>query len=118
MRRATLALALAPLVAGPAASALAAGSGATPVPATTQQAPDADSHATAVQLDDLLKIGDTSSHAGSGGGSSNADALDIGGETPIDGQNRGSPPRPGCGPGAVADTRAPPPGAPAPAPRG
>src|SRR4051794_41878909 len=116
MRRATLALALAPLVAGPAASALAAGSGATPVPATTQQAPDADSHATAVQLDDLLKIGDTSSHAGSGGGSSNADALDIGGAKVIHGQTRGSQHGPGAGPGAVLGTRAPPPRRPAPTP--
>src|SRR5436190_5552537 len=108
MRRATLALALAPVLAGPAAGAVAASSGPDPAPATTHQAPPSDSHATAVKLDNLLKVGDTSSHAGDDGGSADADALDLGGNTLIDGKTGGSQKVSGSSSGALIDTGATP----------
>ena len=88
MRRATLARALGTVIAGPAAGAFAA-TGSTSPTETTNPAPPADSHATAVKLDDLLKVGDTGSHAGSDGGSATASAVTLGGNTLIGGKTGG-----------------------------
>ncbi|HET6818044.1 MAG TPA: hypothetical protein VFH66_12540 [Mycobacteriales bacterium] len=103
MRRATLALALGTVIAGPTAGAFAA-TGTTEPAQTTTPAPPADSHATAVTLDDLLKVGDTSSHAGSDGGHADASALSVGGSTLIAGKTGGSQTTPGSSSGALLDT--------------
>jgi hypothetical protein len=107
MRRATLALALGSVIAGPAAGAFAA-TGSTQPAQTSTPAPSADSHATAVTLDDLLKVGDTASHAGSDGGSATASAVTVGGKTLIDGKTGGSQTSPGSSSGALLDTGATP----------
>lgn len=123
MRRATLALALAPVIAGPAAVAIASTGAPQPHPtttqptttqpgsqpataqqATTQPAPPSDSHASAVKLDDLLSIGETAAHAGGDGGSASASALSLGGHTLIDGTTGGSQSKPGSSSGALLDT--------------
>jgi hypothetical protein len=103
MRRATLALALGSVIAGPAVSAFAS-TGSTQPAQTSTAAPSADSHATAVTLDDLLKVGDTSSHAGSDSGSATASALTVGGNTLAEGKTGGSQTSPGSSSGALVDT--------------
>src|SRR3954453_3823027 len=132
MRRATLALALAPVIAGPAAGAFAATgtgppattststqspSGAHSAPTgqqlsgqsagqqqTSTQAPAADAHATAANVLNLLKIGDTTAHSGGDGSSANADAISIAGNTLIADKTGGSQTKPGSSSGALIDT--------------
>src|SRR3954452_8837636 len=128
MRRATLALALAPVIAGPAAGAFAAtGTGhpattstSTQTPSgahrastgqqltgqqqTSTQAPAADAHATAVNVLNLLKIGDTRAHSGGDGSSANADAISIAATTLIADKTGGSQTKPGSSSGALIDT--------------
>ncbi|HET7312228.1 MAG TPA: hypothetical protein VFJ17_12985 [Mycobacteriales bacterium] len=103
MRRATLALALGTVIAGPAAGAFAA-TGSTEPTQTSTEAPPADAHATAVTLDDLLKIGDTGTHAGGDGSNANASAISLGGSTLIGGKTGGSQTTPGSSSGALIDT--------------
>ena len=79
VRRATIALALTPMLSVPAgftAAALAAsaGNGTTTV---TTPAPPGDSSAVAAEVDGVISIGKTAAHAGSDGGSADADALTV-----------------------------------------
>ncbi|HEU5035144.1 MAG TPA: hypothetical protein VFT62_10375 [Mycobacteriales bacterium] len=74
IRRATVVLALTPVISFPTAAAFA-GTGVSSVDPTP--APAGDSSAVAAQLDDLLTVGKTAAHAGSTGGTANADALDL-----------------------------------------
>jgi len=101
VKRATLVLAMTPLMAIPATAALAATTGpvtalaptaVTPAtPATTsgdtttttthQDAPKATASAVAAKVAGIITIGETGATAGSDGGSAHAHALDIGGQT-------------------------------------
>jgi hypothetical protein len=99
MRRATLLLALAPVVAGPAAGALAMTS-----TDTTNPAPPAESSATALKVDGLAEAGHTHAKAGSTGGTADADALGLGGKTLVDGKTGGSQTGEGSAGGALLDT--------------
>jgi hypothetical protein len=89
IRRATLVLALTPLVSSPMVmSALAATGGTDPTTTvTTTPAPPGDATASAVDIDGILTIGKTSAHAGSDGAKSSATALAIGGQTVSGGDN-------------------------------
>ena len=109
VKRATLVLALTPLMAVPATAAMAATTGtltalapsssatssarpAAPTHASTpsdgatttvthQDAPKATASAVAAKVDGVITIGETGATAGSGGGTAHAHALDIGGQT-------------------------------------
>jgi len=79
VRRATIALALTPMLSVPAgltATALAgaAGNGTTTV---TTPAPPGDASAVAAEVDGVISVGKTKAHAGSDGGTADADALTI-----------------------------------------
>jgi hypothetical protein len=74
IRRATVVLALTPVIAFPTAAAFA-GTGVSSL--DPSPAPAGDSSAVAAQLDDLLTVGKTAAHAGATGGSASADALDL-----------------------------------------
>lgn len=89
VRRATLVLALTPLLSLPVAAASAAFAGATsPTPATTKvtkttttttitPAPGASAGASAVKVNGIVTIGGTNTSADGSGGSSSADALSL-----------------------------------------
>jgi len=91
-RRATLVLALTPLVSAPLAASAWAATGSTN-PTTTittvTPAPPGDASASAVDIDGILTVGKTTAHAGSDGASSQATALAIGGQT-VSGGSSGS----------------------------
>lgn len=99
MRRATLLLALAPVVAGPAAGALAMTS-----TDTTNPAPPAESSATALKVDGLAEAGHSHAKAASSGSTADADALGLGGKTLVDGKTGGSQTGEGAAGGALLDT--------------
>jgi hypothetical protein len=100
MRRATVALALVPVFAAPAASAYAAVAN----PGDPNPAPPSDTSATALKVDDLAEAGHTHAHAGSSGTTSDADALGLGGKTLVDGKTGGSQTGAGNASGNLLDT--------------
>jgi hypothetical protein len=82
IRRASLILALTPLVSLPASAALAGGLGSAGgtdsiTTTITTPAPDGDASAVAAEVDGVVSIGKTGAHAGSGGASSSADAVTL-----------------------------------------
>ena len=93
IRRATLVLAMTPILVGPATAALAAAStGPVAAPATTTvapsstdtttttthtDAPPASASAVAAKIDGVITIGETAATAGNGSGTAHADALDL-----------------------------------------
>ncbi|HEU5034169.1 MAG TPA: hypothetical protein VFT62_05335 [Mycobacteriales bacterium] len=99
MRRATVALALVPVFAAPAASAYAA----VATPNDPNPAPPSDTSATALKVDDLAEAGHTHAHAGSTGTTADADSLGLGGKTLVDGKTGGSTNQGNAG-GSLLDT--------------
>ena len=89
VRRATVVLALTPLVSLPATAALAGGIGSGGRTAITTPAPDGDAAAVAAEVDGVLAVGKTHAHAGAGGASSSADALDVLGQRVSGGDQNG-----------------------------
>ena len=88
--RATIALALTPMLSVPAgltASALASGGGTTPI---TTPAPDGGASAVPVEVSGIASVGKTAAHAGSGGGSADADALSVLGQQVSGGSQKGT----------------------------
>jgi hypothetical protein len=108
MRKAVLALALAPLVAGPAVGALAATGGVSPTTTgtstTTTPAPDANTSADALKVDGVISAGHSDAHATSSSASAHADALSVGGKTLVPGKTGGSQTSDGSSSGALIDT--------------
>lgn len=99
VRRATVILALTPLVSLPTAVAAFATSGGTDpttTVTTTTPAPPGDASAAAVDIDGIVSAGKTTAHAGSDGASAHADALDLlgtrvsGGDQTSAGSNSGN----------------------------
>lgn len=78
VRRATLVLALTPVLSVPLATAVFA---STDPVATTSPAPAGDASAVGAEVDGVITISDTGAHADSSGSTAHADALDIGGQT-------------------------------------
>lgn len=91
VRRATIALALTPLLSVPAgltATALA-GAGAQHTTTVTTPAPPGDSSAVAAEVNGVISVGKTAAHAGSDGGSADADALTVLGQQVSGGSQKG-----------------------------
>lgn len=90
VKRATLVLALTPLVSVPmtAAGLADVGSGSTTSTITTP-APSGDASAVAAEVNGVIAIGKTTAHAGSDGGSSSADGLDVLGQRVSGGDQKG-----------------------------
>ena len=92
VRRATIALALTPMLSVPVgltASALAAGTGSGTTTVTTP-APPGDASAVAAEANGVVSVGKTAAHAGSGGGSADADALTVLGTQISGGSQKGA----------------------------
>ncbi|HEX4654857.1 MAG TPA: hypothetical protein VH274_03845 [Mycobacteriales bacterium] len=92
IRRATIALALTPVLgmpAGLAATALASASGNGGTTVSTP-APPGDASAVAAEVDGVVSVGKTKAHAGSGGGSADADALTVLGNQISGGSQQGT----------------------------
>jgi len=101
VRRASLVLALTPVLALPAAAALTGIATASPSPVgstttVTTPAPGATASADAVNVDGIVTVGGTSSSANSDGGSAHADALDVLG-TRVSGGDSNDPSKPASG---------------------
>ena len=91
VRRATIALALTPMLSIPAgftAMALAADHGGTT--SVTTPAPDGDASAVAAEVNGIVSVGKTTAHAGSGGGTADADALTVLGTQISGGSQKGA----------------------------
>src|SRR4051812_34473767 len=92
IRRATIALALTPVLsipAGLAATALASASGNGSTTVSTP-APPGDASAVAAEVDGVVSVGKAKAHAGSGGGSADADALSVLGNQISGGSQQGA----------------------------
>ena len=92
VRRATVALALSPVLGVPAALAVpafasTAGHGTSTI---TTPAPSGDSSAVAAEVDGIVSAGKTKAHAGSDGGSADADALTVLGNQISGGSQKGA----------------------------
>lgn len=88
IRRATILLALAPMLAVPATFAMA--KTLDDGPTVTAPAPPGDASATAAEVQGVVVVGQTAGHAGSDGNSAHADALDIAGHRVAGGDQSGN----------------------------
>ena len=105
VRRATVVLALTPLVSVPmGVAAFATTSGTTSTVTTTTPAPPGDASAVAVQVDGVITVAGTSAHAASSDSGAHADALDLLGQR-ISG---GDQTKPGSSSGNIIGTGATP----------
>src|SRR4051812_11244861 len=81
VRRATVVLALTPLVSVPmGVAAMATTSGTSSTVTTTTPAPPGDSSAVAAEISGIVSVGKTSAHAASSGSGAHADAVDLFGQ--------------------------------------
>src|SRR3954447_7089207 len=81
VRRATVVLALTPLVSVPmGVAAMATSSGTSSTVTTTTPAPPGDSSAVAAEVSGIVSVGKTSAHAASSGSGAHADALNLFGQ--------------------------------------
>ena len=87
VRRATLALALAPLVTAPLGTVAWAATSGTSTTTVTSPAPPGDSSAVAAEVAGVITIGATSAHAGSDGSKAHATALALGGQDVFGGES-------------------------------